>query len=148
VKEVESYVFAVHQVGKYREGRVAESYKYLAYSSQFLSASPEELDVLLEKIIGSLLDKKALIKKLRATPVSVIKCDLEPKTYKRIEDGNIANIYDLRRSIHRKYNGNIFSKISGIGKKNGAEIINALEKHGLWINLFTEKWEQSEDKAV
>ena len=141
MKEIERDVFAVHQVDRFREGRVSESYRYTAFSSNFLGTTPEELDGLVQKIIISLLDKQALIKKLRATPVILIKDDLSPKTYQKIEDGNIENIYQLRRSIHRRYNGNVLSRISGIGQKNGTEIINALEKHGLWVNLHTERWE-------
>ena len=141
MKEIVRDVFAVNQVDRYREGRIFESYRYLSYPSQFLGTDPEELDLFIERLIVSLRERQALIKKLRATPVDIIKDDLSPNTYKKIENGKIENIYQLRRSIHRRYDGNIFSKISGVGKKNGAEIISALEKHNLWVNLSTDRWE-------
>ena len=133
-------LFAVRQVDKYDGSKLADSYIYTSFSGQALRKS-EDFDNLIEEIIGYLRGKQTQKRKLIATPLSVLKDDINPNTYKKIESCGISNMYELRMSIHRRYNGKVTSKIAGIGQKNGTEVINALEKHGVPSGLFTERWE-------
>lgn len=135
-------IFALHQVDRFDDGDLMESYKYFHFGSRFINGKPEEMDALVDKIIGVLKAKQEQIRQLRQTPIEAIKDDVSPKTYKWIEKWGITNLYDLRMSIHRRYNGAVHSKIVGIGRKNGTEVANAMEKHGINNNsLYTERWE-------
>jgi hypothetical protein len=141
-------MFAVRQADTYDGSTLVKSYKYLSFPRQFFGDDTDKVDGLVEKIIKSLQDRQALVKKLRGAPLILIKEDLKPNTYKLIEDHGITNMFELRMILGKRYNGKVSSRIVGIGQKNGTEIINAMEKHGLWVHLTTEKWEESEDQAI
>jgi hypothetical protein len=135
-------IFALHQVDKFDDINLVESYKYFHFSNKFINGTSEEVDALVDKIIGVLKAKQDQIKQMRQTPIEVIKEDVSPKTYKWIEKWGITNLYDLRMNIHRRYNGVVHSKIVGIGQKNGTEVVDAMEKHGIGRDsLYTERWE-------
>ena len=135
-------IFALHQVDKFDDINLVESYKYFHFSNKFINGTPEEIDELVNKIIDVLRAKQEQMKQLRQTPIDVIKDDVSPKTYKWIEKWGITNLYDLRMNIHRRNNGVVYSKIVGIGQKNGTEVANAMEKYGINNNsLYTERWE-------
>ena len=141
MREIVRDLFAVRQVDTYDGSKLVESYKYSAFSSQFIDCYPADLDNLVDAIVSSLRRRQLLMKSLQETPISKIKDDLKPNTYKWIEAWGITNLFELRRSLHRRYNGKVSSRIAGIGQKNGTEIINVIEKHGIPSTLFTERWE-------
>jgi hypothetical protein len=137
-------LFSINQVTEYNEqwGQTG-SYRYAQFCSNVIDLSNEELDAFIERTIKSLRDRQEFIAKVRSIPLETIKDDLDPKIYKLIEHWEITNLYELRRNVHRRWDGTITSRIAGIAKVKGAEILNVLEKHGIPIDnsMYGDKWE-------
>lgn len=140
----EHELFTIYQVTEYDENwRRTGGYKYANFSSNVIDLSSEELDAFIERTIKSLRDRQEFIVKLRSIPLETIKNDLDPKIYKLIEYWGITDLYELRRNIFRRHDGTITSRIAGIAKVKGAEILNVLDKHGIPIDvkMYGDRWE-------
>ena len=137
-------LFTIKEVTEYDENwNETGGYRYAHFCSNIIDLSNEELDVFIERTIKSLKDRQEFIAKIRSIPLETIKNDLDPKIYKLIEYWEITNLYELRRNVHRRYDGTVTSRIAGIAKVKGTEILNVLEKHGVPIDnsMYGDKWE-------
>ena len=118
------------------------SYKFCRFSGEVLNMNCDELDNFVNKTINFLIKIKDNIAYLRSINISEIEKDLDPKVYKLIIDFEITNIYELRRNIHRRHTGEVYSRIVGIAKVKGEQIIKVMEAKGYMIDLYTtEKWD-------
>jgi hypothetical protein len=140
----EHELFTIKQVTEYdEEWKKTGSYKYAHFCSSIIDLSNQELDVFIERTIKSLRSRQEFIAKVRNIPLETIKDDLDPKIYKLIEHWEITDLYELRRNVHRRWDGTVTSRIAGIAKVKGTEILNVLEKHGIPIDnsMYGDKWE-------
>ncbi len=140
----EHELFTIKQVTEYDENwKKTGGYKYAHFCSNIIDLSNEELNTFIERTIKSLRDRQEFITKVRSIPLETIKDDLDPKIYKLIEHQGITNLYELRRNVHRRWDGTVTSRIVGIAKVKGTEILNVLEKYGIPIDnsMYGDKWE-------
>ena len=100
----------------------------------------EDLDNFVRKTIKSLKDQQKLIGKLRSIPIEEIENELDPKVFQLLKYSKINNIYDLRRNLSRRYNGEVFSRIVGISKVKGTKILDVLDKRGFASNFYAKHW--------
>jgi hypothetical protein len=140
----EHELFTVKEVTEYdEEWKKTNSYRYAHFCSNVIDLSNEELAAFVERTIKSLRDRQEFIAKVRSIPLETIKNDLDPKVYKLIEHWGITDLYELRRNVHRRYDGTVTSRIAGIAKVKGTEILNVLDKHGIPIDssVYGDRWE-------
>ena len=136
-------LFAVTKVVEYDEDYIRHtSYKFCHFSSEVLSMDVDELGAFVDKTIGFLTKHRDAIAHLRSIDVSDVEKDLDPKVYKLILDHGITNIYELRRNVHRRHTGEISSRIVGVAKIKGEQIVKVMEDKGYMIDLYTtERWD-------
>lgn len=135
-------LFAVTKVLKYNDYRFVGSYKFCHFSSEVLNMDADELGAFVDKTIGFLTKHRDAIAHLRSIDVSDVEKDLDPKVYKLILDHGITNIYELRRNVHRRHTGEISSRIVGVAKIKGEQIVKVMEDKGYMIDLYTtERWD-------
>jgi hypothetical protein len=136
-------LFTVTKVVEYNEDYTNHSsYKFCHFSSEVLSMSADELGAFVDKTIDFLTKHRDAIARLRSIDVSTVENDLDPKVYKLIVEHGITNIYELRRHIHRRHTGEISSRIVGVAKVKGEQIVKVMEAKGYMIDLYTtERWD-------
>lgn len=136
-------LFSVTKVVEYNEEYTSHSsYKFCHFSSEVLSMDADELGAFVDKTIGFLTRHRDAIAHLKSIDVSVVENYLDPKVYKLIIDHNIKNIYELRRNVHRRHTGEITSRIVGVAKIKGEQIVKVMEAKGYMIDLYTtERWD-------
>ncbi len=140
----EHVLFTIKEVTEYDENwNKTGGYRYAHFCSNIIDLSNEKLNAFIERTIKSLRDRQEFITKVRSIPLETIRDDLDPKIYKLIEHWGITNLYELRRNVHRRWDGTVTSRIAGIAKVKGTEILNVLEKHGIPIDnsMYGDKWE-------
>ena len=133
-------LFTVTKVLEYNEHyRFLGSYKFCHFSSEVLNMEADELENFVNKTIGFLTSHRDAIVRLKGIDVSAIENYVDPLVYKRIIDHGITNIYELRQNVHRRHNGEISSRIVGVAKVKGKQIVKAMEELGYMIDLYTTK---------
>lgn len=135
-------LFKVTLVKQYDEDwRKFESYRYSYFCNEFVDMNEEALDKFIATTIKSLKNQQKLINKLRNIPIETIEKDLDPKIFQLLKHWDIKNIYELRRNLFRRYNGEIISKIAGISTVKGTKILDVLDKHNFPSNFYTARWQ-------
>lgn len=113
-----------------------EKYSYAFFGGDLLRGEDADLESFFDRTINLLNSKREFIKKLKSTSIDVIKNDIGPKIYEILKHNGINNIFDVRMNIHRSIVNRIYSHVPGIGPTKGKKIIEALEKHGLYTNIY------------
>jgi len=136
-------LFKVTKVINYDESYTnRSSYKLCHFSSEVLNMESEQLSEFVDKTVNFLTRLRDAVADLKSIDISEIEKDLDPKVYKLILDHEITNIYELRRNIYRRYTGEIYSRIVGVAKVKGEQIVKVMEAKGYMIGLYTtEKWD-------
>jgi hypothetical protein len=142
-------LFEVKKVHQYNDDyRYLGSYKFCHFSGEVLNMDADELSYFVDKTIEFLTKHRDAIANLRSIDIGVVENDLDPKVYKLIINHGITNIYELRKSVHRRYTGEISSRIVGVAKIKGEQIVKVMEDKGYMIDLYTtEKWDEILPKA-
>ena len=136
-------LFEVTKVTQYNDDyNYLGSYKFCHFSSEVLSMEADELSAFVDKTIGFLTKHRDAIAHLKSIDISAVENDLDPKVYKLIIAHGIKNIYELRRHVHRRHTGEITSRIVGVAKIKGEQIVKVMEAKGYMIDLYTtQRWD-------
>ena len=116
------------------------NYKYSYFCNEIIDLNDEALDNFIQTTISSLRDQQKIILNLKNISIDSIENELEPKVFSLLKYNKIANIYELRRNLYRRYNGDVISSISGIGPVKGAKILDVLDSHEFPSNFYTARW--------
>jgi hypothetical protein len=144
--EYSTDLFRVTKVINYDESYATRSsYKFCRFSSEVLNMKAEQLSEFVDKTVSFLTRLRDAVAYLKSIDISEIEKDLDPKVYKLILDHKITNIYELRMNIHRRHTGEIYSRIIGVAKVKGEQIVKVMEAKGYMLGLYTtEKWDVNE----
>lgn len=136
-------IFKVTKVVKYnKKYRESSSYKFCRFSSEVLNMKTEQLSEFVDKTVSFLTRLRDAVAYLKSIDISEIEKDLDPKVYKLIVEHGITNIYELRRNVHRRHTGEASSRIIGVAKIKGEQIVKVMEDKGYMFGLYTtEKWD-------
>lgn len=134
-------LFSVHKLTDYDNAsqQRIEKYSYAFFGGDLLRGEDADLESFFDKTINLLNSKRELIKKLKSTSLDVIKDDIGSNIYEILKHGGINNIFDVRMNIHRSVLDRIYSHVPGIGPTKGKKIIEAMEKHGLYTNIYLDR---------
>lgn len=134
-------LFSVHKLTDYDQAsqQRIEKYSYYLFDGDLFRSDEKDLENFFDRTINLLNSKRELIKKLKSTSLDVIKNDIGTNIYEILKHDGINNIFDVRMNIHRGVLGRIYSHVPGIGPTKGKKIIEALERHGLYTNIYLDR---------
>jgi hypothetical protein len=87
-------------------------------------------DEFFDEIITTVNAKRKEIHKLKRVPITVLKNDISPSTYKILESNHVDSMFDLCNNLTRLSTNAVISRLPCIGPKKGDEILRAMKKAG------------------